>query len=151
MKKISLFVLSLLYILNLNAHASGHGIVFEEQSSLTTHHPYLRGINLNILPLPDTEKLLEVTERELPSYHFIEENEYATTSSSQEKALAITGIYDCIGLVIPTVNMMMHIHRTTNLESVAEVIGKHSNEQVFLFPIVKKSFLFLCLFVISQE
>lgn len=133
MKNFSLFVLSLLCAQNFNVYAMEHGIVFEDQESITKSHPYLKDINLNMLPVFEDEKLIEVNKKELSDYHLIVENEYAVNDSIQDKKLATVGIYDCIGLVIPTVNKMVHIHQKTNLETVGEIIREHSKEKVFLY------------------
>jgi hypothetical protein len=35
--------------------------------------------------------------------------------------------------MIPNANVMMHIHKKTNLESVQEIVSKHAKENIFLY------------------
>ncbi|MBP6951685.1 MAG: hypothetical protein KA112_03075 [Alphaproteobacteria bacterium] len=130
MKTILFFSFSLLLSAqNFCVHAT-HGILFEEEERLASHHSYLNGVNLRLLPLQDPDIMQEATESGLQGYKTILENEYAIDGVNQ---LAAIGIYDCTALVIPSISMMMHIHERTNLENIEKIVKPYLCEEVFLY------------------
>lgn len=130
MKKYFILISCLFFLQNFSVGAVSHGIVFEEEASLVEHYPCLKGVTLNPLPFNDTD-FMEVTEDNIKNCNLIVENEYAVNNT--EKKLVTTGIYDCVGIVFPNLNMMMHIHKKTNLDSLQDVIKNFSNEDVYLY------------------
>lgn len=125
-----LFAISLLsYCGNTVAQAMEHAVIFEDPSAVVKRYPVLKKVSHNFIPIREDAAISE-TDFESKLTSVIVENEY---SISPDSGVSTIGIYDCIALALPDVGLLMHVHMSSSLRSVQDILRIYKNEKISLY------------------